>query len=70
MRVQQINRVGGRVIIVLSLTALIALLSGYTQPPHLTRSAAAGCHAFRLGARYLFGTLRTGSMAPYRFWYR
>ena len=33
MRGQQINNVSGKVLIVLSLTALLAVLSGYTQPP-------------------------------------
>ena len=33
MRGQQINRVSGKILIVLSLTALLAVLSGFTQPP-------------------------------------
>jgi hypothetical protein len=33
MRAQQINRVSGKILNVLSLTALRAVLSGYTQPP-------------------------------------
>ena len=33
MRGQQINRISGKVVIVLSLTALLTVLSGYTQPP-------------------------------------
>jgi hypothetical protein len=30
---QRINRVSGRVILILSLTALLTVLVGYTQPP-------------------------------------
>jgi hypothetical protein len=41
MRGQQINSVSGKVLIVLSLTALLAVLSGYTQPPHPDEGAAA-----------------------------
>ena len=43
---QQINRVSGRVLIVLSLTALLTVLSGYTQPPQPDEGAAA--HIFQL----------------------
>jgi len=46
MRGQPINRVSGKVIIVLSLTALLAVLSGYTQPPQADEGAAA--HIFQL----------------------
>ena len=41
MRGQQINRVSGKVLIVLSLTALLAVLSGYAQPPQLDEGTAA-----------------------------
>jgi hypothetical protein len=40
MRAQQINRFSGKVLIVLSLTALLAVLSGYTQPPQPDEGAA------------------------------
>ena len=43
---QQINRVSGKVVIVLSLTALLAVLSGYAQPPQPDEGAAA--HIFQL----------------------
>jgi len=43
---QQINRVSGKVIIVLSLTALLAVPSGYTQPPQADEGTAA--HIFQL----------------------
>lgn len=46
MGAQQINRVCGRVIIALSFIALIAVLSGYTQPPQADEGAAA--HIFQL----------------------
>ena len=43
---QQINRVSGKVIIVLSLIALLAVLSGYFQPPQPDEGTAA--HIFQL----------------------
>lgn len=43
---QQINRVSGRVILVLSLTALLTVLIGYTQPPQPDEGALA--HIFQL----------------------
>ena len=43
---QQINRVSGKALIVLSLTALFAVLSGYTQPPQPDEGTAA--HIFQL----------------------
>jgi len=46
MHGQQINRVSGIVLIVLSLTALLAVLSGYTQPPQPDEGTAA--HIFQL----------------------
>ena len=46
MRGQQINRVSGIALIVLSFTALLAVLSGYTQPPRPDEGAAA--HIFQL----------------------
>ena len=46
MRVQQINRASGRVLIVLSLVALLTVLSGYFQAPQPDEGAAA--HIFQL----------------------
>jgi hypothetical protein len=46
MRVQQINRVSGKVIIVLALTALVTVLSGYFQAPQADEGSAA--HIFQL----------------------
>jgi len=49
MHGQQINRISGKIVIVLSLTALLTVLSGYIQPPHppeLDEGTAA--HIFQL----------------------
>lgn len=41
-----VNRVSGKIIIVLSITALLAVLSGYTRPPQSDEGTAA--HIFQL----------------------
>jgi hypothetical protein len=46
MRAQQINSVSGKVLIALSLVALLTVLSGYTQPPQPDEGTAA--HIFQL----------------------
>src|SRR6516225_2008563 len=46
MRAQQINRVSSKALIVLSLIALLAVLSGYTQAPQPDEGTAA--HIFQL----------------------
>ena len=46
MRAQQINRVSSKVLIALSLIALLAVLSGYAQPPQPDEGTAA--HVFQL----------------------
>jgi hypothetical protein len=46
MHAQQINRVSGKVVIVLSLVALFTVLSGFLQPPQPDEGAAA--HIFQL----------------------
>jgi hypothetical protein len=46
MHAQQINRASSRLLVVLSFTALLAVLSGYTQPLHPDEGAAA--HIFQL----------------------
>jgi hypothetical protein len=46
MSVQQINRVSGKVLIALSLVALLAVLSGYTQLPQPDEGTTA--HIFQL----------------------
>jgi hypothetical protein len=46
MSQQQINRVSGKIVMVLSLIALFAVLSGYFQPPQPDEGSAA--HIFQL----------------------
>jgi hypothetical protein len=46
MDAQQINRVSGRVILVLSVAALLTVLIGYTQPPQPDEGSLA--HIFQL----------------------
>lgn len=48
MTAPQISRVSVRVIIVLSAIALLTVLSGYTQPPHLETDEGAAAHIFQL----------------------
>ena len=49
MRGQQINRISGKVMIVLSLIALLTVLSGYTQPPQPPApDEGAAAHIFQL----------------------
>jgi hypothetical protein len=55
MRGEQINRVSGKVLIVLSLAALLAVLSGYTQPPQSDEGTAA--HIFQLAIVALVPTI-------------
>jgi hypothetical protein len=43
---QQINRISGKLVVVLSLIALLAVLSGYFQPPPPDEGSAA--HIFQL----------------------
>ena len=52
---QQINRISGRVILVLSLTALLTVLIGYTQPPQPDEGALA--HIFQLAIVALVATV-------------
>jgi hypothetical protein len=46
MRAQQIGRVSGKALVVLSLIALLAVLSGFTQPPQVDEGT--GAHIFQL----------------------
>jgi hypothetical protein len=46
MRGRQINSLSGKILIILSVTALLAVLSGYTHPPLPDEGAAA--HIFQL----------------------
>jgi hypothetical protein len=51
----QINRISGTVLVVLSLIALLALLSGYFQPPQPDEGTAA--HIFQLAIVALLPTI-------------
>jgi hypothetical protein len=55
MRGEQVNRVSERVAIVLSLVALLAVLSGYLEPPQRDEGTAA--HVFQLSIVALAPTL-------------
>jgi hypothetical protein len=55
MRGEQINRVSGKILIALSFTALIAVLSGYFQPPQPDEGTAA--HIFQLSILALLPTV-------------
>ncbi|MGA2920273.1 MAG: hypothetical protein ABSE28_04155 [Candidatus Sulfotelmatobacter sp.] len=46
MHGQRINRASGKILVVLSLTALLKVLIGYTQPPQPDEGTAA--HIFQL----------------------
>ena len=48
---QQVNRISGKITIVLSLIALFAVLSGYFQPPQPDEGSAA--HIFQLSIALL-----------------
>jgi|SRR5580692_3015960 hypothetical protein len=51
MPVQQINRLSSKILILLSLLALTAVLSGYTHPPQPDEGSAA--HIFQLSIVFL-----------------
>ena len=55
MRGQKINRISGRVVILLSLIALLTVLSGYFQRPEADEGAAA--HIFQLSIVVLVPTM-------------
>lgn len=55
MRGQSIHRASGIVAVVLSLTALLAVLSGYFQPPQADEGSAA--HIFQLSIAALVPTI-------------
>ena len=50
MQGQQINRVSGKIVIVLSLTALLTVLSGYINPPQPDEGTAAHIFQFSIVA--------------------
>jgi hypothetical protein len=55
VRGQHINRVSGRILILLSLAALLTVLSGYVQPPQPDEGSAA--HIFQLSIVALAPTI-------------
>ena len=58
MSAPQVNRISGRVVVVLSLIALLTVLSGYLRPPHtLEPDEGAGAHVFQLSIVMLAPTL-------------
>jgi hypothetical protein len=54
VRTQQVNRVSGFGLVVLSLTALVVVLWGYTQPP--LPDEGTGAHIFQLAIAALVPT--------------
>lgn len=48
MNAQRINRVSGKIVIALSVIALLAVFSGYTQPPQPDEGAAAHIFQFSI----------------------
>ena len=53
-----INRIAGRIAIVLSLIALLTVLSGYLQPPHPRETdEGSAAHIFQLSIAALFPTI-------------
>ena len=55
MRAEQLNNISGKVIVVLSLIALLTVISGYFQPPQPDEGAAA--HIFQLSIVALVPTI-------------
>jgi hypothetical protein len=54
-RCQELNRLAARIVLVLSAIALLAVLSGYFQPPQPDEGTAA--HIFQLSIATLFPTI-------------
>ena len=58
MRADQINRVSGKVILGLSLIALVTVLMGYTHPRHQPElDEGAGAHIFQIAIVFLLPTV-------------
>jgi len=55
MRAQRINRVSSKVILVMSLTALLTVITGYFQPPQPDEGT--GAHIFQLCVVLLVPTI-------------
>ena len=45
---RDINRISGKVVLVLSVLALLTVLTGFTQPPQVEADEGAGAHIFQL----------------------
>lgn len=50
MQAEQVHRISGKIVIVLSLIALFTVLTGYLQPPHTPapKDEETGAHLFQL----------------------
>ena len=70
MSKQQINRVSGKILIVLSFAALLAVLSGYTQPAARRRHGGTYFSAGNRGAGTDDLTLPSHSELEPAFWER
>jgi hypothetical protein len=55
MRAEQIHRISGKILIILSFIALLTVLSGYFQPPQPDEGASA--HIFQLSVVALVPTI-------------
>jgi hypothetical protein len=62
MTAQQINRLSAKVIIVLSVSALLTVLSGYTYPPQPPEPDEGSCQLWPWRSQsWFFSVPRTGS---------
>jgi energy-coupling factor transporter transmembrane protein EcfT len=60
MRGEQIHRISSRIVIALSLIALLAVLSGYLQPPHTQNGRedeGAAAHIFQISIVLVAGMI-------------
>ncbi len=59
MRAGQANQISGRILIVLSVIALLTVLTGYLQPPHTPapKDEGTGAHIFQLSIMLVAMTL-------------
>jgi hypothetical protein len=48
VRGEDLNRISGKVVLVLSVLALLTVLAGFTQPPQVEADEGAGAHIFQL----------------------
>jgi|ERR1700690_159194 len=54
---ERINRISGRIVTGLSVLALLTVMSGYLQPPHVETDEGAGAHIFQLSIVALVPTI-------------